>query len=199
MVLRLGDRDYDLAGRFLVLATDPAAAADGADIVEVGAGDVAEALRAYGTALPVAALVRRADDVAAAHEAGAVAIVDPAGLADVATMRAAAGTGVAVIALFDVELDATALVERARAAEASGLPPRSILLSPALPAAEGMLAAVRRLAVLGYPLVYSTVDHPTPAAVATAVTGGCRVVRTAAVRPARRTCDVLAAVLGDGR
>ena len=197
MVLSLGARVYDLASRALVLATDPTAAVDGADLVEVEAGDVAGAVQARG--VPVAAAVDGPDDVAAACRAGAVVIVDRAGLSDLATVRAVAEAGVVVIALVDDHLDVPDLVERARAAEAAGVPPTCIILAPTLPADEGMLAAVRRLAVLGYPLVYSAGDDPSPAAIATAVTGGCRIVRTGAVRQARRVCDVLGAVLEVGR
>lgn len=130
-----------------------------------------------------------------AREGGAVAVVDPAGLAHEATVEGAAAAGLAVVAAFDRELEPASLVERARAAEALGLPPGCVLLAPVLPSGPGLLATVRRLAALGYPLVYSPGNDPGPAALATAVTGGCRIVRTADVRAARRVCDVLAAIL----
>lgn len=193
MLIRLGDRAYDLASRALVLATVPA---DGADLVEVEIAGVEEAVRNHR--VPVVATVTGPADVRAACDAGAVAVVDPCGLADAATVTAAAAAGVAIVGLLDHEADAADLVQRARAAEALGMPTGCILLGPALPAGPGMLATARRLATLGYPLVYSTGDSPT-AAIATAVTGGCRVVRTGDVRAARRVCDVLAAILGARR
>lgn len=193
MLLRLGDRAYDLTVRPLVLATTPA---PGADLVEVEAAAVPAAARAH--AVPVVATVTGADDVGAAHEGGAVAVADLSGLTDAATVEATAAAGMALVGILDRDLDAAALVERARVAEASGMPPGRILLAPVLPARPDMLATVRRLATLGYPLVYSTGTDPTPAALATAVTGGCRIVRTSAVRSARRVCDVLAAVLEAG-
>ncbi len=190
MVLTLGARAYDLATRALVMATDHGEAAD---LVEVPAGDVERAVRTLS--VPVAARVRAAEEARDACRAGALLVVDINGLGDEATIRAAAEGGAAIIGVFDEPADPTVLVTRARAAEAVGMAPACILLSPALPTVPGMLAHIRRLASLGYPLVYPAGDTPSAAAVSTAVVGGCRVIRTADVRTARRVCDVLAAVL----
>ena len=190
MVLTLGARAYDLATRALVMATHPA---PGADLVEVPAGDVEQAMRTL--TVPVAASVTVAAEARQACRSGATVVVDLNGLVDEATVRAVAEGGAVVVGVFDEAVDPTVLVRRARAAEAAGMAPTCILLSPALPTARDMLAQTRRLASLGYPLVYSAGANATPAAVAAAVVGGCRMVRTADVRTARRVCDVLAAVL----
>lgn len=190
MVLTLGARAYDVATRALVMATDPA---KGADLVEVPASDVEQAVRTL--TVPVAASVTAAEQARHACRAGATVVVDLNGLADEATVRAVAEGGAVLVGVFDEPVDPTVVVRRARAAEAVGIAPACLLLSPALRAAPGMLGRIRRLASLGYPLVYSGGDAPSAAAVATAVVGGCRMVRTADVRTARRVCDVLAAVL----
>lgn len=190
MLLRLGGRAYDLTARALVLATVPS---PDADLVEVEAAAVHAAVRAHR--VPVAATVTGPEDVDVARQGGAAAVVDVSGLSDEATVEATATAGLALVAVFDREMDATELVQRARSAEASGMPPGCILLAPALPAGPDMLATTRRLATLGHPLVYSAGIDPSPAALATAVTGGCRIVRTAGVKSARRVCDVLAAIL----
>lgn len=190
MVLVLGTRTFHLATRTLVVATGPG---HGADVVEVPAAAVGEAIQT--SAGPVAATVTGGEEARLACRAGAAVIVDLAGLADETTVRAAAEGGAVIVGVFDEAVDAAAMIARARAAEVAGVPPACILLSPALPAQAGMLARTRRLASLGYPLVYSAGASSTPAAVATAVVGGCRIVRTADARTARRVGDALAAVL----
>ncbi|HVM01377.1 MAG TPA: hypothetical protein VM263_01805 [Acidimicrobiales bacterium] len=198
MLVTLGTRAYDLTARALVVATRPAASGD-ADVVEVGATEVAGVVEAAGAAgapaVAVAAVVHGPADVEAAGRAGAALVVDPRGLADGATVRAAAAHRAAVLGLFGAGADPATIVERAHAAVALGVPPARLLLGPALPAGPGMLGAARRLAALGWPLAYDAGPAPSPAAVATAVAAGWRLVRTPDPRAARRVCAVLAAIL----
>lgn len=109
------------------------------------------------------------------------------------------------------------LVDRARRAEAVGIPPDRIVLDAGLDLGKTweqsvtLLHASDRLAALGYPLLLSASNKTflgrlldldvgdrgdaSLAATAIGVTRGCRIVRAHDVRGARRVCDVLAAVL----
>jgi len=109
------------------------------------------------------------------------------------------------------------LVERARRAEAAGIAPDRIIIDAGLDLGKtweqslDLLRASDLLATLGYPLLLSASNktflgklldlevtdrrNASLAATAFGVTRGCRIVRAHDVRGARRTCDVIAAVL----
>jgi dihydropteroate synthase len=109
------------------------------------------------------------------------------------------------------------LTERAEQARAAGIPDTRIVLDAGLDlgktAAQSLrlLQASDRLAGLGWPLLLSASNKtflgvvfgleigerasPTLAAQALGITLGCRILRAHDVRAARRTCDVLAAVM----
>ncbi|MGH9150558.1 MAG: dihydropteroate synthase, partial [Acidimicrobiales bacterium] len=112
---------------------------------------------------------------------------------------------------------ASFLVDRARRAEAAGIPAERVLVDAGLDLGKtgeqslALLRASDRLAALGYPLLLSASNKPflgavvdlaideradaSLAAAALGVTRGCRVVRAHDVRRARHVCDTLAAVL----
>jgi dihydropteroate synthase len=107
--------------------------------------------------------------------------------------------------------------ERAARAEVAGIPPQRIIVDAGLDLGKSeaqslvLLRESRALAALGYPVLLSAsnkrflgvlldldVDErreATVAAQALGVTLGCRILRAHDVRGARRTADVLAAVL----
>jgi len=112
------------------------------------------------------------------------------------------------------------LTERARRAEAAGIPPTRIVVDAGLDLGKTaqqsltLLNGSRRLAELGYPLLLSASNktflgrildleigdrrEATLAATAIGVTGGCRIIRAHDVAGTRRACDVLAAVMEAG-
>ncbi len=109
------------------------------------------------------------------------------------------------------------LVERAGWAEAAGIPPRRIVLDAGLDLGKTgrqsltLLRSSSTLAALGHPLLLSASNKPflgelldlpvtdrraaSHAAHAIGIIGGCRILRVHDVAGARRTADVLAAVL----
>jgi dihydropteroate synthase len=109
------------------------------------------------------------------------------------------------------------LLERARRAEAAGIPSDRVVLDAGLDLGKTwqqsleLLRASDRIAALGYPLLLSAsnktflgrfleleIDERNEASLAAAAVGvtlGCRIVRAHDVRGTRRVCDVLAAVL----
>lgn len=104
---------------------------------------------------------------------------------------------------------AASLVARAAEAQAAGITRERIAVDPgrgwAPATAATVLRGSGRLAALGYPVVVD-LTGPAPAgsgdaavdALAAACVGvalGCRLVRTAEPRPARRVADAVAAVL----
>jgi dihydropteroate synthase len=119
-----------------------------------------------------------------------------------------------VAAVFDF------LVDRARRAEAAGIPPERVILDAGLDLGktwEQSLELLRRsdqLAALGYPLLLSASNkrflgnlldlevgerrEASLAATALGVARGCRIVRAHDVKGTRRVCDVVAAVLEAG-
>ncbi|MDQ3680007.1 MAG: dihydropteroate synthase [Actinomycetota bacterium] len=185
--------------------------------------------------VPLSVDTWRASVAAAAFDAGAVVGNDISGFADPEYLRVAAGAGATVVATHirlrprqadpepayenDDVVGAVCgfLVERARRAEAEGIPPERIVLDAGLDlgkTAEQSLVLLRasdRLAALGYPLLLSASNKPflgrlldldvgdrreaSLAATALGVIRGCRVVRTHEVRGTRRVCDVLAAIM----
>ena len=183
--------------------------------------------------LPVAIDTWRASVAAAAYEAGAVLGNDISGFGDPDYLTVSAKAGAAVVATHirlrprvpdpDPEYDdlvlevCSFLVDRARRAEAAGIPPDQIVLDAGLDLGKTwqqsheLLRASRRLAALGYPLLLSAsnktflgrlfeleIGDRRDASIAAAAVGvslGCRIVRAHDVRGTRRVCDVLAAVL----
>jgi dihydropteroate synthase len=118
----------------------------------------------------------------------------------------------------DVVADVAAFLrERAARAEAAGIPPQRIVLDAGLDLGKTwqqsllLLRASPVLAGLGHPLLLSASNktflgrlldlevgerrEASHAAHAIGVIGGCRIVRVHDVRGARRTVDVLAAIL----
>jgi len=109
------------------------------------------------------------------------------------------------------------LLERARRAEAAGIPPDRVVLDAGLDLGKTweqsleLLRASDRIAALGYPLLLSAsnktflgrfleleIDERNEASLAAAALGvtlGCRIVRAHDVRGTRRVCDVIAAVV----
>jgi dihydropteroate synthase len=201
MRLTLGDTSYNLATRALVIGRLPVGAGpevgkelvgDGANVVEVelASGSVARARAAVAELLasvgvPVAVTTADVDIALVAVEAGASLVRGP---------RACSGAAVVLEAAVDGDLVARreAVVRRAREAEEAGVATDRIVVDPGLGVAPHLLRLTRRLAELGYPVLLTSDGT---AAIALAVTGGCRLVRTREVKAARRVCDVLAAIL----
>ncbi|MDQ6910217.1 MAG: dihydropteroate synthase [Actinomycetota bacterium] len=170
---------------------------------------------------------------AAAFAAGAIVGNDISGFADPDYLSVSAAAGATVVATHirlqprvpdpeprydDVVSEVrTFLVDRARRAEAAGIPADRIVLDAGLdlgktaPQSLTLLRESQRLAELGYPLLLSASNktflglildlgvterrEASLAATALGVTGGCRIVRTHDVRGTRRVCDTLAAIL----
>lgn len=273
MRLRLGDREYDLTSRslvmgilnrttdsfydkgeffamdkFLALAEEHVAA--GADILDVGgvkAGPgpevteaeeldrVVPAIEALTARFDVALSVDtwRAAVAAEAYAAGAVMGNDISGFGDPAYLSTAAAAGATVVAThirlqprvpdpephYDDVVVAVRdfLTDRAKQAEAAGIPPDRIVVDAGLdlgktwPQSLTLLRRSADLAALGYPLLLSASNktflgklldlevtdrrEASLAATALGVAGGCRIVRAHDVRGTRRVCDTLAAVL----
>ena len=175
----------------------------------------------------------RSEVARAAYQAGAVVGNDISGFADPRYLAVSADAGATVVATHirlgprvpdpepsydDVVGEVRAfLVERARQAEAAGIPPERIVVDAGLDlgktAAQSLtlLQQSRRLAELGYPLLLSASNKPflgrlldlavderrdaSLAAAAIGIAGGCRIVRAHDVAGTRRVRDTLAAVL----
>ena len=174
----------------------------------------------------------RATVAEAAFGAGAVMGNDISGFADPAYLDVAAAAGATVVAThirlrprqadpepeYDDVVQAVSgfLADRARRAEAAGIPPERVVVDAGLDLGKtaeqslALLQASDRLAALGYPLLLSASNKPflgqlldlditerreaSLAAAALGVTRGCRIVRAHEVRGTRRVCDVLAAI-----
>ncbi|GAC1540973.1 MAG: dihydropteroate synthase [Acidimicrobiales bacterium] len=176
----------------------------------------------------------RAGVARASYSAGAVVGNDISGFADDAYLPAAAEAGATVVAthirlrprlrdpqptypggvVHDVR---DFLAERARRAEAAGIPPERIVIDAGLdlgkttPQSVLLLRESRRLAELGYPLLLSASnktflgqfldlelrDRATASlsAAAMGIAGGCRILRVHDVAGTCRVRDVMAAVL----
>ena len=183
--------------------------------------------------IPVSVDTWRASVASAAFAAGASVGNDISGFADPEYLAVAAKCEASVVAThirlqprvpdprphYDDVVEAVRdfLVERARRAEAVGIPPERIMIDAGLDlgkTADQSLALLRasdRLAALGYPLLLSAsnktflgalldleIDQRREASLAAAalgVTRGCRIVRAHDVRGTRRVCDALGAVL----
>jgi dihydropteroate synthase len=186
--------------------------------------------------VPVSVDTWRAEVARVAFEAGAVVGNDISGFADPCYLDVAAAAGATVVATHirlrprqpdpepaydDVVVRVCDfLVERARRAEAAGIPPDRIVVDAGLDLGKtaeqslALLHASDRLATLGYPLLLSASNKPflgrlldldihergpaSLAAAALGVTRGCRLVRAHDVRGTRRVCDVIAAILEAG-
>jgi dihydropteroate synthase len=171
-----------------------------------------------------------------AYEAGAVVGNDISGFADPEYLPVAAKAGASVVAthirlrprVADPEPDYTdqggvvaavrdALADRAKRAEAAGIPSERVIIDAGLDLGKTweqsleLLRASDRLAALGYPLLLSAsnktflgkllgleVDERRTASVSATTLGvlrGCRIVRAHDVRGTRRACDVVQALL----
>jgi dihydropteroate synthase len=183
--------------------------------------------------LPVSIDTWRASVAKESFAAGAIVGNDISGFADPDYLAACASAGATVVATHirlaprvrdpephydDVVASVTSfLLERARRAEAAGIPSDRIVLDAGLDlgkSAEQSLALLRasdRLAALGYPLLLSAsnktflgvvldlaVDERGAASLATSALGialGCRIVRVHDVAAHRQVRDVLCAIL----
>lgn len=184
--------------------------------------------------VPLSADTWRASVAREAYAAGAVIGNDISGFADPDYLPVAAKAGATVVATHIrlkprvrdpdpvypegvVEAVATFLVERARRAEAAGIPPERIVIDAGLdlgkttPQSVVLLRESRRLAQLGYPLLLSAsnktflgqlldleIGERGPASLAAAalgVAGGCRILRVHDVAGTCRVRNVLASVM----
>ena len=186
--------------------------------------------------VPLSVDTWRASVAAAGFEVGACMGNDISGFADSDYLPVAAKAGATVVATHirlaprvpdpephydDVVLAVCEfLVERARRAEAAGIPPDRIVVDAGLDLGKTwqqsltLLHASGRLAALGYPLLLSASNKPflgrlldlevgdrgdaSLAAAALGITRGCRIVRAHDVKGTRRVRDVVAAVLEAG-
>jgi dihydropteroate synthase len=183
--------------------------------------------------LPICVDTWRAAVARAAFDAGAVVGNDISGFADPDYLDVCAAAGAAVVAthirlrprvpdpdpLYD-DVVATVnefLLERARRAEAAGIPKERIMLDAGLdlgkrePDSLVLLRASDQLAALGYPVYLSASNKrflghllgtdvtdradATNAAHALGIALGCRILRAHDVRAARRVAGVMSAVL----
>jgi dihydropteroate synthase len=183
--------------------------------------------------LPLSVDTWRASVARAAYAEGAVVGNDISGFADPDYLRVSAAAGATVVAThirlgpripdpeptYDDVVGEVAhfLVERARQAEAEGIPPERIVLDAGLDLGKTWQQSVvllrhsNRLAALGYPVLLSASNktflgklldlgidarrEASLAATALGVARGCRIVRVHDVRGARRVCDAISAVL----
>ena len=183
--------------------------------------------------LPISVDTWRASVAKAAYEEGAVIGNDISGFGDPDYLDVAAAAGATVVAThirigpripdpephYDdvVATVAEFLVDRARRAEAAGIPSERIVLDAGLDLGKtweqsaDLLRRSNQLAALGYPLLLSASNKTflgklldleigqrrdaSLAATAVGIAGGCRIIRTHDIRGTRRVCDVLAAVL----
>jgi dihydropteroate synthase len=183
--------------------------------------------------VPVSVDTWRAEVARAAYAAGAEVGNDISGFADPDYLDVSAEAGATVVATHirlqprvpdpEPQYDDVVgtvrdfLADRARRAEAAGIPAERIVVDAGLDLGktwEQSLELLRRsdaLAALGYPLLLSASNKPflgklldlqiterrdaSLAATAVGVARGCRIVRAHDVRGTRRVCDTIAAVL----
>ena len=183
--------------------------------------------------IPLSVDTWRANVARLAYQSGAIVGNDISGFADPQYLPVAAAAGATVVATHirlrprvpdpepeyhDVVGDvADFLVDRARKAEALGIPPERIVIDAGLDLGKTweqsltLLRASNQLAALGYPLLLSAsnktflgrfleleIDQRGPASLGAAALGvarGCRIIRAHDVKGTRRVCDTLAAVL----
>ena len=186
--------------------------------------------------VPLSVDTWRAEVARQAYAAGAVVGNDISGFGDPDYLRVAAEAGATVVAthirlqprVADPDPDYSAeggvvpavrdfLVERARRAEAAGIPPDRVIIDAGLDLGKTweqsleLLRASDRLAALGYPLLLSASNktflgklldleidqrrEASASATALGVLKGCRVIRAHDVKGTRRVCDTVQAVL----
>lgn len=183
--------------------------------------------------VPLSVDTWRASVAKACFGAGAVVGNDISGFADPEYLSVAAEAGATVVAThirlaprvpdpephYDdvVAVVCDFLVERARRAEAAGIPPERIVLDAGLDLGKTpvqsllLLQESAHIAALGYPLLLSASNkrflgevlglevgdrrQASMAATALGVAQGCRIVRAHDVRGTKRVCAVVAAVL----
>lgn len=184
--------------------------------------------------VPISADTWRASVAEAAYAAGAVVGNDISGFGDPDYLRVSAAAGATVVATHirlkprvrdpepvypgGVVHDVRAfLAERAKWAEAAGIPPERIVIDAGLdlgkttPQSVVLLRESQRLAELGYPLLLSAsnktfmgellglgIGDRRDASLVTAalgIKGGCRILRVHDVAGSRRIRDVMAAIL----
>ena len=121
---------------------------------------------------------------------------------DHAALDAAARTGASVVLSAPAPAEGGELCERlrscARAAEAAGLTPDRIVVSPGAHHSAHVLRGAPQMAALGYPLLIDLEPWPDDeflGAASLAIIGGARLLRTRHVKSARRIADTIAAVL----
>ncbi|MHB1986788.1 MAG: dihydropteroate synthase [Acidimicrobiales bacterium] len=186
--------------------------------------------------VPVSVDTWSAAVAAASYEAGAVMGNDISGFSDPRYLIEAARAGAAVVAthirlgpripdpepVYDDVVGAVAsrLAGLGATAEATGIPPRRIVLDAGLDLGKttahslALLGASRRLAALGYPLLLSASNKTflgeslglaigdrrdaSLAAAAIAIAEGCRVLRVHDVPGTVRVRDAIAAILSEG-
>jgi dihydropteroate synthase len=191
-----------------------------------------EALRARFD-VPLSVDTWRASVAKACFAAGAVVGNDISGFADPEYLSVAASAGATVVAThirlaprvpdpephYDDVVGTVCrfLVERARRAEAAGVPPERVVLDAGLDLGKTpaqslvLLQESARLAALGYPLLLSASNKrfmgelygldigdrgdASMGATALGVARGCRIIRAHDVRATRRVCAVVAAIL----
>jgi dihydropteroate synthase len=213
--------------------------------VKAGPGPAVSAREELDRVIPAVAAVRKRFDVPvsvdtwraevarAAYAAGAEVGNDISGFADPDYLDVSAEAGATVVATHirlqprvpdpEPQYDDVVgtvrdfLADRARRAEAAGIPAERIVVDAGLDLGktwEQSLELLRRsdaLAALGYPLLLSASNKPvlgklldlqiterrdaSLAATAVGVARGCRIVRAHDVRGTRRVCDTIAAVL----
>jgi dihydropteroate synthase len=183
--------------------------------------------------VPLSVDTWRAEVARQAYDAGAVVGNDISGFADPDYLEVSAAAGATVVAThirlaprvpdpephYDdvVEAVCAFLLDRARQAEAAGIPGTRIVLDAGLDLGKTWQQSVTllrrsdRLAALGYPLLLSASNKTflgrlldleigerndaSLAAAALGVARGCRIVRAHDVRGTRRVCDVVSAIL----
>jgi len=195
----LGPHRYDIRHRALVMAVlglsseqpsnllreAEAHVAAGADPVELDAAGMQEddepasmvdSLVAR-VGLPLVVRVDEPTMLTAALAAGASVVAGPVA----AHVVAVASTGASV------------MLTTAEAGEAIGVPRSQVMVEPG---PDGLQQLRQGLAAQGWPVVLSTIGcHASGAAQALGIALGARILRTTDVRTARRTADVMAAVL----
>jgi hypothetical protein len=153
-----------------VAATARAVAASGADLVDVSLEPRLLGPARHASSAPVVATVASLDAAAVAGRAGAALALVPLDV-----VAAASGADLAAV----------------------GVPLAVVVADPG-----GVAAAADLATRVGAPVAFDSTRLPAAeamAAEALAVTDGCRIVRTADVRRARRIAEVLGAVLGARR
>lgn len=153
--------------------------------------------------VPISVDTWRASVLRESLAAGAVVGHDSSGFAedDYLPVAAAAGASVVATHIGDepiVDVVCVFLRDRAELAEAAGIPRERVMVDAGLdvgktePESLELLRAHDRLADLGWPLLLSASSH---AAHALGIALGTRILRAHDVRGARRTADVMAAIL----